>query len=39
MVDGKTGQISFSKGVVNEIVKRKDGILQVVSVVNQSVLN
>jgi len=32
MVDGKIGQISFSKGVTNEIIKRKDGILQVNSV-------
>jgi hypothetical protein len=31
MVGGKQGQISFGKGMQNEIIKRKDGILQVVS--------
>ena len=29
--DGKSGQISFSKSIENGIIKRKDGILQVVS--------
>jgi myosin-1 len=32
MVGGKQGQISFGKGMQNEIIKRKDGILQVNSV-------
>ncbi|XP_054157929.1 unconventional myosin-Ic-like [Oppia nitens] len=29
--DGKVGQISFSKGIENGIIKRKDGVLQVTS--------